>query len=63
MSILGDILSVRLRNRALLIRMIAEGEHRPAPGQLRAELLGIAADLERDAERAMAGESKRGGSI
>jgi hypothetical protein len=55
MNALTDILSVRMRNRAALLRM-ASGEWHMTARELRKLVREIAADLERDAERAMAME-------
>jgi hypothetical protein len=63
MNAITDILSVRLRNRAQLLRMAASGEWVMTARELRLEVRAIAAELERDAEKAMALEIKRGGSL
>lgn len=51
-----DILSVRLRNRATALRMLASSEWEISRTELREELRAIAAELERDAETAMSAE-------
>lgn len=63
MKALTDILSVRLRNRAQLLRMAASGEWHMSARDLRREIREIAAQIERDAETAMALEIKMGGSL
>ena len=63
MSAVGDILSVRLRNRAALLRMMAAGEWVMSARELRREVRAVAADLERDAERVMSLEVRKGGSV
>jgi hypothetical protein len=62
-SIQGDILSVRLSNRARLIRMLVAREWNVTRKELRHELAAIARELDRDAERVMALEIRKGGSL
>jgi hypothetical protein len=59
MTVQPDILSVRMRNRATLLRMLAAGEAPLSDMEARAELRCLADQLERDAEAAMALEIRR----
>lgn len=63
MNAITDILSVRLRNRATLLRMLASAEWTISRTELRREMRDFAAELERDAEKAMRLERKYGGSL
>ena len=60
MDALRDILSVRLSNRATLLRMIAEGEFVMPRRELRAELREMARQLEHDAQAAGRLEARKG---
>lgn len=63
MSHIGrDILSLRLENRARLLRMLASGEASMSRRELRAYLQELAADLEADARAAGRLELRVGGS-
>ena len=55
-----DILSLRLENRARLLRMVAHGEVVMPPRELRAELLHIAEQLDADARAAGRLEQRKG---
>jgi hypothetical protein len=60
MNELRDVLSIRLTNRATLLRMIVDGEWTMPRRELRAELREIARQLEDDARAAGRLEARKG---
>lgn len=62
-GIVRDILSIRLENRARLLRMVASGEAAMGKAELRAWLREVAADLEADARAVGRLEREMGGSV
>jgi hypothetical protein len=63
MNLRPDILSVRLENRATLLRMLASGEWTISRKELREELREMARQIEEDARAAGRLEARKGCSV
>lgn len=60
---LRDPLSIRLTNRATLLRMLASGEAHMSRAELRAELRDLAQQLDDDARAAGRLEARKGATV